>query len=369
MTPAQLREQCVQFFSGHVPQSAAEEFSAMAQWCAQHDVRHDTYGEGALIEGFEKKLADLLGFEAGVFCITGTLAQSIALRLACDARGSELVAMHPSAHVLVHERSNHHLLGHFQAIAIGDAQRPWTLADLQAQPDNLGAALYELPMREIGGQLPSREQLAEIKHYCQAQDIHLHLDGARLWEAAAGFGQSAADIAAGFDSVYLSFYKGIGGLGGAMLLGDAGFVARARVWMQRMGGNVYRRSPYVVAAAMHFDARVAAMPAYFARTEWLYGVLRAFPQLRVNPAAPQSNMLHLHFSISRERLMAIRDRFAQEHKVWLFGAAKHTALPQTCSIEWYVGDGLLHIADERACALIAQLAAAVTQAEQDMAAQ
>lgn len=361
MTPAELREQCTSFFAGHVPQTAAEEFADMARWCAEHDVRHDTYGEGVLIEGFEKKLADLLGFEAGLFCITGTLAQSVALRLACEDRDSKRVALHPSAHVLVHERSNHQLLDHFQTLAIGDPLRPWTLPDLQAQPDKIGAALYELPMREIGGQLPSWEQLAAIKVYCQTQGIHLHLDGARLWEAVAGFGHSAAQIAAGFDSVYLSFYKGIGGLGGAMLLGESGFIARARVWMQRMGGNVYRRSPYVIAAAMRFDARVAAMPAYFARTVWLYEVLREFPQLRVNPAAPQSNMLHLHFNVSRERLMAIRDEIAQEHKVWLFGGAKHAALPGCCSIEWTVGDGLLQVADARVHDIIRQLATAVGQ--------
>lgn len=356
MTPMQLREQCTQFFSGHVPQTAAQEFADMGRWCAEHGVAHDTYGEGALIEGFERKLAGMLGFEAGLFCMTGTLAQSVALRLACEARGSRLVALHPTAHVLVHERSNHQLLGHFDALAIGDPLRPWTVADLQAQPDRIGAALYELPMREIGGQLPDWDALAAIKSHCQGQGIHLHLDGARLWEAAAGYGRDAAQIAAGFDSAYLSFYKGIGGLGGAMLLGDAGFIARARVWMQRMGGNVYRRSPYVVAAAMRFDARVAAMPAYFRRTVWLYEVLREFPQLRVNPAAPQSNMLHLHFAVDRERLMAIRDRIAREHRVWLFGAAKHAALPASCSVEWYVGEGLMLAEDALVREMVALLA-------------
>jgi threonine aldolase len=73
-----------------------------------------------------------------------------------------------------------------------------------------------------------------------------------------------AEIAAGFDSVYLSLYKGIGGLSGA--LGSHEFVACAAEWFKRQGGNVIHRSPYVVPAAMQFDARLACMPACFRRS-------------------------------------------------------------------------------------------------------
>jgi threonine aldolase len=78
----------------------------------------------------------------------------------------------------------------------------------------------------------------------------------------------------GFDSVYVSLYKGIGGLGGAMLLGTQAFIDRAKPWMQRMGGNLVHRTPQVVSAAMQFDTRLAAMPAYFERTQQLYALLK-----------------------------------------------------------------------------------------------
>jgi threonine aldolase len=360
MNPQELREQCTHFFSGHPPSSPAEEYAAMARWCEQHKAQHDTYGEGALIQDLEQKVADLLGFESALFFITGTQAQTIALRIACEQRGSQRVALHPSAHILMHERSNYQFLEHFKTVSIGDPFRPWNLADLQGQKEHIGAVSYELPMREIGGQLPEWEALEQVKQYCREQDIHLHMDGARLWEAAAGYARSAREIAAGFDSVYVSLYKGIGGLGGAMLCGSAAFIAQARTWMVRMGGNVYRRSPFIVAAAMRFDEKIAAMPAYFRRTEWLYAELAGHPQLRVNPSAPQSNMLHVYFPVERERLTAIRDWFAKEHKVWLFGGARHAALPQQSYVEWYVGDGLLTMPDQQVrdmlAALVQQLA-------------
>ncbi|MBA5638489.1 threonine aldolase [Duganella sp. LX20W] len=360
MTDAELRQQCHTVLPGHRQPTPAETFAAMAAWCEANGVAHDTYGEGALLQQFEAKVADLLGKEAAVFCLTGTMAQATALRLACDDRGSRLVALHPTAHNLRHERGNHQLFEHFHALQIGDQHRPWTLEELQAIPDRLGAASLELPAREIGGQCPAWEELEAIKRHCAAQDIHLHMDGARLWETAAAYGRPVADIAAGFDSVYVSLYKGIGGLGGAMLAGSHAFVARAAEWYRRQGGNIVHRSPYVVAAAMQFDARLAAMPDYFRRTQWLYEALRAHPRMMVNPGRPQANMLHLHLPVSRERAMDIRNEIAARHGVWLFNRAMHGALPEHSVVEWYVGDNLLALPDARVREILALWASALT---------
>ncbi|MGZ8357343.1 MAG: threonine aldolase family protein, partial [Telluria sp.] len=301
MTDAELLNQCTTVLPGHRARSPAHMFAAMADWCAANGVAHDVYGSGELIQQFERKVASLLGLEAAVFCVSGTMAQVTALRLACEDRGSQLVALHPTSHILVHEKSNYQLLGHFHALQAGDRHRPWSAADLSAIPDKLGAVALELPMREIGGQAPAWDELEAIKSHCRTRNAHLHMDGARLFEAAAGYGRTVAQISAGFDSVYVSLYKGIGGLGGAMLAGSRQFCDRAAEWFRRQGGNVIHRSPYVVSAAMQFDQRLAAMPAWFRRTEWLYETLRGYPQIRLNPARPQANMLHLHLPVSRER--------------------------------------------------------------------
>ena len=346
MSDAELLAACHTVFPGHRARTPAQMFAAMAAWCEQNNVAHDVYGNGALIEAFENKVAALLGFEAAVFCISGTMAQVTALRLACEDRASTLVALHPTSHIVVHEKSNYQLLGHFHALQVGDRHRPWTVDDLAAIPDKLGAVAMELPMREIGGQNPAWDELDAIKAHCRGRGAHLHMDGARLWEAAAGYGRSPRDVAAGFDSAYVSLYKGIGGLGGSLLAGSTSFVARAAEWFRREGGNVIHRSPYVVSAAMQFDQRLAAFPAYFERTRWLYDELRAHPLIRPNPARPQANMLHLHLPVSRERALAIRNELAGQHGVWLFGRAAHTALPNTSVVELYIGDNLLDMPDQ-----------------------
>jgi threonine aldolase len=350
---------CHTVFPGHRARRPAEMFAAMGEWCEANRVEHDVYGSGTLIEEFERKVAALLGFEAAVFCISGTMTQVTALRLACQDRGRPLVALHPTSHIVVHERSNYQLLGHFSALQVGDRHRPWSADDLKAVPDRLGAVALEIPMREIGGQLSPWEELEAIKAHCRERGAHLHMDGARLWEAQAGYGKSAAEIARGFDSVYVSLYKGIGGLGGAMLAGSREFVARASEWMKRQGGNVIHRSPYVVAAAMQFDERLAAMPAYFERTKFLYEALRAHPEMRVNPSAPQANMLHLHLPVSRERALEVRNRLAEEHGIWMFNRVSHGVLPDASSFELYVGDNLLAMPNQQVRDALALFAGAL----------
>jgi threonine aldolase len=352
---------CSAILPGHRVRKPAEMYAAMAAWCEANGIGHDVYGEGALLQEFERKVAALLGFEAAVFCISGTMAQVTALRLAAMERGGAPVALHPTSHIFVHERSNYQLLGHFHALQAGERHRPWEADDITSIPDRLSAVGLEIPMREIGGQLSSWDELQAIKAHCRERDIHLHMDGARLWEAAAGYGRQVAAIAAGFDSVYVSLYKGIGGLGGAMLAGNHEFVARAAEWFRRQGGNVVHRSPYVVAAAMQFEQRLAAMPDYFRRTELVYEALAAHPALKVNPARPQANMLHVHLPVSRERALEIRRRLAEEHGIWVFHRVNHGVLPDTCYFELYVGDNLLALSEARVREAVALLAAAVSR--------
>lgn len=347
MKDAELRQQCHTVLPGQKQLTPAQSFAAMASWCEANRITADVYGEGDAIQALERKVADLLGFESAVFCITGTMTQVTALRLACMDRNTQLVALHPTAHILKHERGNHQLLNAFHALQIGSPHRPFTLEELKAIPDRLGAVSIELPAREIGGQAPSWEELDAFKAWARETSTHLHMDGARLWEAAAGYGRAPKDVAAGFDSVYISLYKGIGGMGGAILAGSKDFTARAAEWFKRQGGNVFTRTPYVVAAAMQIDQRLAAMPACFERTQQLYAMLRGYPLLVPNPAQPQANMLHIHMPVDRERALEIRNQIAEEHGIWLFNYASHAALPGHCYTEWYVGDLILGLSDEK----------------------
>ena len=120
MNSAGLQRACHTVLPGHRARTPAEMFALMSEWCARHGIEHDVYGSGEAIEAFERKVAKLLGFEQAVFCITGTMAQVTALRLACEDRGQDLVALHPTTHIIVLEDGKVVETGtHAELVALG----------------------------------------------------------------------------------------------------------------------------------------------------------------------------------------------------------------------------------------------------------
>src|SRR5262249_44124887 len=199
----------------------------------------------------------------------GTMEQQSALPLGRERQGSRAVAFHPTCHLELHEEKGYERLHGLHAKLVGDPNRLITLADLEALREPVAALLLELPQRELGGLLPSWEDLDAQVAWAREREIALHMDGARLWEAQPFYDRSHAEIAALFDSVYVSFYKGLGGMAGAALAGDAALIAEARVWQRRQGGNLVTLHPYVVAAELALDGRLERMPVHAAHARAL----------------------------------------------------------------------------------------------------
>jgi threonine aldolase len=355
----QLRQQCELIVPGFATASPAEEFRRMAQWCEANTIEHDHYGQGRLIAAFEQKVAALLGKPAAAFMPSGIMAQLAAVRIWTEAARVDRFGMHPTAHLAHHEEEAYAALLHCHGVPLGDRLRPMLASDLEACRQPLACAIVELPIREAGGQLPSWDELESLKASARQRGVRLHMDGARLWESAAHYRRSHAEIAEGFDSVYVSVYKGIGALSGALLAGSEDFVANARLWRRRMGGTLYHLSPMVVSAAMRFDERIALMPALYERTLDFAASLAAQPALRMNPAVPHTNMLHLHFDASADAVLRARDELAATKRCWLIDGVQPSAVPGWSVSELYVGDRLLQLDNARVLPLFAQLCKAM----------
>jgi threonine aldolase len=353
-----LRRQCRVHVSGHPVAAPGEELLRVGQWCRDRGLHADSYGQGELVTGFEARIAALLGKPAGVFMPSGTMAQLIALRIAATRAGHAHVAMHPTAHLELHEERAYAHLHQLRVSLLGPRQRPLLAGDLAACPERLAALLVELPAREIGGRLPSWDELVALSALARSRGIHLQLDGARLWEAREAYApRTYADIAALFDSVYVSFYKGIGALAGAMLLGTQDFIAEARPWRRRHGGTLVQLHPYVASAAMRFDAQLARMPAWRARALAFAAALTAIDGLVVEPSPPQVNLFHVHFPVPADALAAARDRVAVEDRAWLAQRIAAADVPAWSRIEIYVGDNLMLQDDARLVPLFRKLLA------------
>ncbi|WP_162896680.1 threonine aldolase family protein [Cysteiniphilum halobium] len=328
--------------------SPEEIFKKMSDYCRKYNVDYDVYGNGEFLQKFEQKVAKLFGFESAVFVASGIMAQSVALKIACETKNKQnnLVAAHPSSHILTDECQNFQFEQIFKVLPMGDPYKIPLLEDFSVYPEPLSVIFYELPMRRLGGQLPSWNALTKIKNYANKQNIHLHLDGARIFWAQPFYQKSYQEIAQGFDSAYVSTYKGIGGLNGAILLGKNTFINRAKVMITRQGGRAFCKIADIVSGAMHFDRVInEVMPACFKKTQKVYELLSQFNNIRLNPSTPQSSMLHVHLPYGVDKANARRDKIAKELGVWIFELCRPSLIQNSSYFELPIGENCLSCED------------------------
>ena len=333
-----------------------ERLHALAEATGE-DERADRYGSGERIEQLEQRVAAILGKEAAVFMPSGTMAQQIALRIWCERRGTGTVAFHPTCHLELHEEKGYARLHGLHGKLVGGPNRLITLADLERIREPLAALLLELPQREIGGLLPAWDDLRAQVEWARGRTIAVHLDGARLWEAQPFYDRPHEEIAALFDSVYVSFYKGLGGMAGAALAADADVVAEARIWQRRQGGNLVTMHPYVVAAETALDARLERMPVYAAHARAITAALAGVEGIEVVPDPPQTPLFHVLLRGDRERLADAALGTAEERKVFLFADPDSTTSPSWQKLEVMVGEVTLALEPDEVAALFAEVLA------------
>ncbi|MDZ5472899.1 aminotransferase class I/II-fold pyridoxal phosphate-dependent enzyme [Bacillus sp. 31A1R] len=302
----------------------------------------DMYGSGKIIEEFQDKLASYLGKESAVFFPSGTMAQQIALRIWCDRKGLKKVAYHPLSHLEIHEEDGLKKIHHIEPVLLADKNSVIELEDIVGMDEDVSCILLELPQREIGGQLPSYETLESISTYCREKGIKLHLDGARLYEITPYYKKTAAEISSLFDSVYVSFYKGIGGIAGAILAGEKDFIEESKSWKRRYGGDLISLYPYIVSADYYFDKRSQNMDEYYEGAKTLARLFNECEGISTLPLEPVSNMFHVHFNHSKEKMEQILIQLYEETGIGLTHYLNKTG-EHSCYYEVSVGDRLAAI--------------------------
>ena len=339
---AALRAASPRALTHHGPRAPRDVLADLAR-DLEPDFTFDRYGAAPWLAAFEARVASELGKEAAVFLPTGTLAQQIALRIWCDRRKSRTVAFHPTCHLEIHESRGYAMLHDLHALLVGAPSRLMTVADVRAIADPLGAFLIELPQREIGAQLPAWDDLLEICDAARATGAALHLDGARLWEAAPFYERTHAEIASLFDSVYVSFYKGLNALAGAVLAGDADVVAEARVWQHRHGGRLVTIAPIALSARRAFETNLGKMRAYRDRAVAVAERLATIDGLSVVPFPPQTNTFHVFLRGDGDELERRAHDYARTNGTFVFARLAPTVDPALHKWEFVAGDATLAV--------------------------
>lgn len=272
----------------------------------------DTYGTGEVIENFEKKFAKILDKESAVFMPSGVMAQQIALRINADEKNCKNVTYHPLSHLELHEQDTIRALNQLNPIMLGESDRLFALKDLKAVEEEIGTLLIELPQREMGGYLPEFEDLVAIADYARNKGIKLHLDGARLFESLPHYQKTAREVCELFDSVYISFYKGIGAIAGAILAGEKAFIEKAKVWKRRLGGDLISLYPYIVPADFYYEKRINKMNEFYVNAKELAEYFNEVSYITTKPEMPVTNMFHVYAEISADEFKTIAAKVYEE---------------------------------------------------------
>jgi len=314
----------------------------------------DRYGMG-ITEELETKLCDMLGMDAAVYMPAGKTAQNIAFKLWARRIGCDRIAVHPRSHVEEWEEKAYSQVFGLSSVALGPWDRQVKAADLDSLREPVAVAAVEIALRPLGCVVVEWDELCELSRKARKRGIPFHGDGARIWESQAHYKRPLRDIAALFDSIYVSLYKGIGGLAGAALLGSRDFINEARVWQQRLGQKQYRQFPYVLAALQGIEKRLPRMEEFRAVAQRMAKAIRVLDNVMVSPQTPHTNAFLVALPGDPEKLLAARDRVASKTGLWLFDSARPSFYEGQCLFEVHVGVAATQLADAEVVRAIALL--------------
>jgi threonine aldolase len=270
---------------------------AMRQAIAEAEVGDDVWGDDPTVIALEQEVARVLGKEAALYVPSGAMGNQICIR--SQTRPGDEILVHEQAHVVVHEQAGAAVLAAVQTRTLPGADG---VLDVELLARNLRDAsdvhharqslvCVENTVGELGGLVYPQERLAELAEFAHSHGMRVHLDGARLWNAAVASGRSPAEIAAPVDSLSVCFSKGLGAPVGSAVAGTTEFIALARRNRKLFGGGM-RQAGIIAAGALH------ALRNHFDRladdhrnARALADGLAASRRLEVQPERVQTNIV------------------------------------------------------------------------------
>lgn len=229
---------------------------AMLQAMVEAKVGDDVFGDDPTVNMLEKKAADLFGMEAALFCPSGTMTNQLAIRVHCQP-GNEVIC-DQLAHIFLYEgggialnafSSVKTLSGDLGRLNAGQVQSAINNLEDIHQPVTRLVSL-ENTMNKGGGTIYDFNEITKIKQVCTENNLALHLDGARLFNALVETSETPGDYGRVFDTISICLSKGMGCPVGSLLLGAADHIKKARRFRKVMGGG-WRQAGFLAAAGIY----------------------------------------------------------------------------------------------------------------------
>jgi threonine aldolase len=210
-------------------------------------IKRDFYLQGGAVAAMEKRFEEITGKEKAICMPTGTMANQLAIAVLSGANTK--VFVQDTSHVYRDEADAAQSVFQKRLMPLAKGQTYFTADELKAAiaslkeqevfASGIGAVSIENPVRRTDGRMIPVEEIRKISEYCRSNNIPLHLDGARIYMAAAWSGVSVKEYASYFDTVYISLYKYLGAVNGAVLCGTKTVIDKMPHLIKIHGGTVF----------------------------------------------------------------------------------------------------------------------------------
>lgn len=267
---------------------------AMRQAMAVAEVGDDVYGEDPTVRRLEERAAELLGTEAALFMPSGTMANQVAM--ACHTRPGQEVIVEAGSHIYNVELGTMSRFSGVQPRVLVGERGVFTAPQVAAaiRPDlyylaPTGLVCLENTHNAAGGRIWPLAGAREIVELAHARGIPVHLDGARIFNAAVAMGIPVRELASGFDSVMFCLSKGLGCPVGSVLCGSRDFIAAARRVRKALGGGMRQAGILAAAGLYALEHHVDRLAEDHLHARLLADGLASLPALRVVP--PETNIV------------------------------------------------------------------------------
>lgn len=288
---------------------------AMRKAMAAAEVGDDVYGEDPTVNELEALAADMLGMEAAVFVCSGTQSNLIALLSHCQ-RGDEYI-VGQQAHTYKYEGGGAAVVGGIQPQPLefcADGTLDLQHVAAAIKPDDNHFARTRLLCLEntLGGKVLPLAYLQRAREFVDAHKLGLHLDGARVFNAAVALGVPVTAISRHFDTVSVCLSKGLGAPVGSMLCGKHDLITKARRWRKVVGGGMRQAGILAAAGIIALKQHVERLVEDHNHARQLAEGLASIPALGVDPSSVQTNMV---FCTVAENALHPLQAHLQEHGV------------------------------------------------------
>lgn len=267
----------------------------MRQAMADAEVGDDVYGEDPTIRRLEETAAEMLGAEAAIYLPSGTMGNQVALNIHCRP-GSEVV-VEVRSHIMNYEMAAMAALSGLLPNPVYTEDGIMTAAQVQAafRPDiyylaRTGLVALENTHNMAGGRVMPLNRVREIQEVARRAGVALHLDGARIFNAAASLGIPVHETAAGFDSVMFCLSKGLGAPVGSLLCASKEFIVEARRVRKMFGGGMRQAGIIAAAGLVALEDHVERICEDHDVARYLADGLAQIPGVEV-PVYPDTNIL------------------------------------------------------------------------------